>query len=235
MCQGRQHKYDVCVQLLLVEDDAKLVRALRRGLALEGYTVDVARTGDEGLALGSDNDYAVIVLDLMLPGIDGFTVCEELRRRERWAPVLMLTARADVGDRIRGLDGGADDYLVKPFDLGELLARLRVLVRRGPSVHPQVLTIGDLHVDATTRVVSRGGHQVELTAREFDVLEVLARNPGRPVTRAQLLAEVWQEDYQGSPNIVDVYVGYLRKKLERPRGRRLIRTVRGKGFLLESP
>lgn len=223
------------MQLLLVEDDAKLARALRRGLTLEGYSVDVARTGDEGLSLGSDNEYAVVVLDLMLPGIDGFTVCEELRRRERWAPVLMLTARTDVGDRIRGLDGGADDYLVKPFDFGELLARLRVLVRRGPSANSRILRIGDLHIDSTTRLVSRGGHQVELTAREFDVLSVLARNPGRPVTRAELLAEVWQEGYPGSPNIVDVYVGYLRKKLERPRGRRLIRTVRGKGFLLESP
>ncbi len=222
------------MHLLLVEDDAKLARALRRGLSLEGYSVDVAHTGDEALAMGTDNEYAVVVLDLMLPGIDGFTVCEELRRRERWAPVLMLTARTDVEDRIRGLDGGADDYLVKPFDLGELLARLRVLARRGPAVRQHVLEIGDLHIDATTRIVSRGGRQVELTAREFDVLAVLARNAGRPVSRSELLAEVWQEGYSGSPNIVDVYVGYLRKKLERPRGRRLIRTVRGKGFLLES-
>jgi len=223
------------VRLLVVEDDLKLVRALRRGLSDEGYAVDVARTGDDGLLKATTEDYAAVVLDLMLPGLDGFTVCEELRRRERWAPVLMLTARADVRDRVRGLDGGADDYLVKPFDFGELLARLRVLVRRGPSVHPQVLVIGDLHVDSSTRIVSRAGQQVELTAREFDVLEMLARNSGRLVPRGQLLAEVWKEGYQGSPNIVDVYIGYLRKKLERPRGRRLIRTVRGKGFLLELP
>ncbi len=222
-------------RLLLVEDDVKLVRALRRGLTAEGYVVDAAHNGDDGLQQASSIDYDVVVLDLMLPGLDGFTVCQELRRRERWSPVLMLTARADVSDRIRGLDGGADDYLVKPFDFGELLARLRVLVRRGPSAHPHVLEIGDLHVDSTTRLVSRAGHQIELTAREFDVLAVLARNAGRLVTRHQLLDEVWQEGYQGSPNVVDVYIGYLRKKLERPRGRRLIRTVRGKGFLLETP
>ncbi len=223
------------MHLLLVEDDIKLVRALRRGLVLEGYSVDVAHSGDEGLALATGGDYAAVLLDLMLPGLDGVTVCQQMRRRDCWAPVLMLTARADVSDRIRGLDGGADDYLVKPFDFGELLARLRVLTRRGPSAHLQVIEIGDLHIDSATRVVTRGGHQVELTSREFDVLEVLARSPGIPVSRARLLDAVWQEDYQGSPNVVDVYIGYLRKKLERPRGRRLIRTVRGKGFLLEPP
>jgi two-component system OmpR family response regulator len=223
----------VNVRVLLVEDDVKLVRALRRGLGLEGYAVDVARTGDEGLALATEEEYAAVVLDLMLPGLDGFTVCEELRLREKWVPVLMLTARVDFSDRIRGLDGGADDYMVKPFDFGELLARLRVLIRRGPSAHPQVYEIGDLHVDSSTRIVTRAGHQVELTAREFDVLEVLVRNADRLVSRAQLLDAVWHQDYHGSPNIADVYVGYLRKKLERPRGRRLIRTVRGKGFVLE--
>lgn len=225
----------VGTQVLVVEDDAKLVRALQRGLALEGYLVDVANNGHDGLAKATREDYSAVVLDLMLPGLDGFAVCEELRRRERWVPVLMLTARTGVGDRIRGLDGGADDYLVKPFDFGELLARLRVLIRRGPSTHPAVLDIGDLHVDWSTRVVTRRGHQVELTAREFDVLEVLARHAGRLVPRAELLRTVWAEDHAGSSNIVDVYIGYLRKKLERPRGRRLIRTVRGKGFLLEAP
>jgi two-component system OmpR family response regulator len=175
------------------------------------------------------------VLDVMLPGRDGFEVCAELRRRERWVPVLMLTARTGVRDRIRGLDGGADDYLVKPFDFGELLARLRVLVRRGPSASAPVLDIGDLQVDSATRIVTRAGRQVELTAREFDVLEVLAHSPRRPVARAELLDAVWQDNYQGSPNIVDVYIGYLRRKLERPSGPPLIRTVRGKGFMLEVP
>jgi len=171
---------------------------------------------------------------VMLPGLDGFAVCQELRRAGRRMPVLMLTARTGVDDRIRGLDGGADDYLVKPFDFGELLARLRVLVRRGPSEHPLTLDVGDLRLDTSTRVVRRAGREVELTAREFDVLEVLARNAGRLVSRAQLLETVWEENYEGSPNVVDVYIGYLRKKLELPKGHRLIRTVRGKGFMMES-
>jgi DNA-binding response OmpR family regulator len=223
------------MRILVVEDDAKLVRALRRGLSLEGYDVDVAGSGDDGLVLATTHDYYAVVLDVMLPGRDGFEVCAELRRRERWVPVLMLTARTGVRDRIRGLDGGADDYLVKPFDFGELLARLRVLVRRGPSASARVLDIGDLQVDSATRIVTRAGRQVELTAREFDVLEVLAHSPRRPVARAELLDAVWQDNYQGSPNIVDVYIGYLRRKLERPSGPPLIRTVRGKGFMLEVP
>jgi two-component system, OmpR family, response regulator len=223
-----------CMRLLVVEDDAKLVRALERGLGQEGYAVDVARTGDDGLSRATAHEYDAIVLDVMLPGVDGFAVCQELRRAGRRVPVLMLTARTAVDDRIRGLDGGADDYLVKPFDFGELLARLRVLVRRGPSEHPQTLDVGDLRLDITTRVVRRSGEEVELTAREFDVLEVLARNAGRLVSRAELLETVWEENYEGSPNVVDVYIGYLRRKLELPKGHRLIRTVRGKGFMLES-
>ena len=223
------------MRLLVVEDDAKLVRALQRGLGNEGYDVDVARTGDEGLEQAIGEDYDAIVLDLMLPGMDGVAVCETLRRRERWVPVLMLTARAEVSERIRGLDVGADDYLTKPFDFGELLARLRALNRRGPAERPLSLDVGDLRIDPSTRVVTREGHQVELTAREFDVLEVLARHAGRVVSRAELLETVWQGNPEGTPNVVDVYVGYLRRKLERPVGRKLIRTVRGKGFLLEAP
>jgi two-component system OmpR family response regulator len=222
------------MRLLVVEDDRKLVRALERGLGDEGYAVDVAYTGEQALALARSNEYDAIVLDLMLPGVDGFTVCEELRRMERWLPVLMLTARADVADRIRGLDAGADDYLVKPFDFGELLARLRALTRRGPSERPPVLEAGELRFDPATRVVTRAGREVELTAREFEVLEFLARHEGEVVTRRQLLEHVWDSEYEGSPNIVDVYVGYLRKKLEDPSGHRLIRTVRGVGFVLES-
>jgi DNA-binding response OmpR family regulator len=221
------------MRILVVEDDIKLVRVLRRGLEQEGYEVDVASTGNDGLVQATTHDYAAVVLDLMLPGLDGFDVCAELRRRERWVPVLILTARSDVRDRIRGLDGGADDYLVKPFDFGELLARLRVLVRRGPSAHAAVLTIGDLRVDSATRVITRAGRRVELTAREFDVLEVLAHQAGRPVPRTELLSAVWNEDFDGSPNVVDVYIGYLRRKLESPEEPPLIRTVRGKGFMLE--
>jgi two-component system OmpR family response regulator len=222
------------MRLLLVEDDVKLVRALQRGLSIEGYDVDVSTTGDQGLARGSAEDYDAIVLDLMLPGLDGFAVCTELRRRRPGTPILMLTALADVSDRIRGLDGGADDYLVKPFDLGELLARLRVLIRRGSTGRAQLLEVANLRVDPSMRMVTRGGRQIELTAREFDVLAVLVRNQGRLVSREQLLQEVWEENYEGSPNVVDVYIGYLRKKLEQPRSPQLIRTVRGMGFVLAS-
>ena len=216
------------MRLLLVEDDTKLVRALTLGLEREGYVVDAAASGDLAMELARATDYEGVVLDLMLPGIDGFTVCRQLRSEGRWMPVLMLTARTDVTDRIRGLDAGADDYLIKPFDFGELLARLRALLRRGPIERPPVIAIGDLRIDADTRVVTHAGAEIELTAREYDVLVFLARHPGRVVSRSELLDEIWS-DYEGSPNIIDVYVGYLRKKL----GRALIRTVRGSGFVLE--
>lgn len=221
------------MRVLIVEDDLKLARSLRRGLALDGYAVEVAGTGDKGLSMATATEFHAIVLDVMLPGLDGFALCAALRARELWTPVLMLTARTEVSDRIRGLDGGADDYLVKPFDFDELRARLRVLVRRGPSPRKQLLQVGSLRLDPSTNMATRRGHQIELTAREFDVLEALARRPGTPVSRTALLAEVWQDDPNVSPNVVDVYIGYLRKKLERPRGPRLIRTVRGKGFILE--
>jgi two-component system, OmpR family, response regulator len=221
------------VRLLLVEDDAKLVRALERGLRREGYAVDVAATGDAGIAQATASEYDVVVLDVMLPGPDGFAVCRALREAERGTPVLMLTARTEVSDRIRGLDAGADDYLVKPFDFGELLARLRALVRRGPSERAPVLRVGDLQFDAQRRVVTQAGAPVELTTREFEVLELLARHAGRVVSRARLLEEIWTEEPEISPNIVDVYVGYLRRKLADPPGGRRIRTVRGVGFVLE--
>jgi DNA-binding response OmpR family regulator len=221
------------MRVLVVEDDLKLARSLRCGLALDGYAVDVAGTGDEGLAMAMDPRLDAVLLDVMLPGLDGFALCEELRAREVWTPVLMLTARVEVTDRIRGLDGGADDYLVKPFDFDELKARLRVLVRRGPSPRRPLLQVGSLRLDPRTRMATSRGHQIELTAREFDVLQVLARSPGSPVSRSALLAEVWMDDPHVSPNVVDVYIGYLRKKLERPRAPRLIRTVRGRGFVLE--
>jgi two-component system OmpR family response regulator len=221
------------IRLLVVEDDRKLVRALQRGLEAEGYEVDVAYTGEEALSQADDADYDAVVLDVMLPGIDGFAVCEELRRRPSWLPVLMLTARAEVADRIRGLDAGADDYLVKPFDFGELLARLRALVRRSPTEREATLAVGDLRFDSATRTVTRAGREVELTAREFQVFELLARNAGQVVSRPQLLEQIWDDDCDGSANVVDVYIGYLRKKLEDPAGPQLIRTVRGVGFMLE--
>jgi two-component system, OmpR family, response regulator len=222
------------VRLLLVEDDAKLARAVGRGLRHEGYAVDVVDDGDAALTQAAVWDYDAVVLDVMLPGRDGFEVCRTLRQRECWAPILMLTARGRVGDRIRGLDVGADDYLAKPFDFGELLARLRALVRRVPAQRPVRLEIGDLIVDPSTHEVARAGVPVVLTAREFAVLEYLARRAGEAVTRASLLDHVWDENFAGSTNIVDVYVGYLRRKLEQPFGRPLIRTIRGVGYALEA-
>lgn len=222
------------MRLLVVEDDAKLSRALERGLQQDGYSVDVARTGDAALEQASACAYDAVILDLMLPGLDGFTVCRTLRDRERWVPVLMLTARSEVGDRIRGLDSGADDYLIKPFDFGELLARLRALIRRGPSERPPVREVGELRFDRNARTVTRAGRQADLTPREFALLEFLAARAGQVVSRTELLGGVWDEHEDASPNLVDVYVGYLRKKLEAPSGPRLIRTVRGVGFKLES-
>ena len=224
------------MRLLLVEDDVKLARALRRGLEREGYAIDVAGTGDDALRQALAGSYDGVVLDVMLPGLDGFAVCRELRRSELRLPVLMLTARGDVSDRIRGLDAGADDYLVKPFDFGELLARLRALFRRGPAEErASALEVGDLRIDPAARRVTWHGREIELTAREMGVLEVLARSAGEVVSRRELLEQVWEEEYDGSQNVVDVYVGYVRKKLETAAGdRSLIRTVRGVGFVLEA-
>jgi two-component system OmpR family response regulator len=217
------------VRLLVVEDDVKLAAAVGRGLRHAGYAVDVVGDGEAALQHAAVWDYDAVVLDLMLPRRDGIEVCTELRRRECWAPVLMLTARGRIDDRIRGLDAGADDYLAKPFDFGELLARLRALIRRAPAERPAVIEAGDLRVDPASHEVSRAGTPVELTAREFAVLELLARRAGEVVTRTQLLDHVWDSNYEGSTNIVDQYVGALRRKL----GPQLIHTVRGAGFRLE--
>ena len=217
------------MRLLLVEDDAKLAAAVSRGLRGEGYAVDHAADGEAALADAHVWDYDAVVLDLMLPRRDGFEVCRTLRERGDGVPILVLTARGNVDDRIRGLDAGADDYLAKPFDFGELLARLRALIRRGPSQRPPQLTIGALVVDPARHAVTCAGEPIELTAREFSVLEYLARRPGELVTRAELLDHVWDANYAGSTNVVDVYVGYVRRKLGRP----LIRTVRGAGFILD--
>ena len=221
------------MRVLVVEDEVKMVRAVRRGLEQEGYAVDSASDGDEGLYLATENAYDAIVLDVMLPGIDGFEVCRRLRAERRWAPVLMLTARDTVADRIEGLDVGADDYLVKPFAFGELLARLRALIRRGAVERPAVLRAGDVILDPAAHAVTRSGRQVELSAREFALLEFLMRHPGEVVSRSAILEHVWDYSYDGMSNVVDVYVGYLRRKLEQPFGRTLIRTVRGVGYVLE--
>jgi two-component system OmpR family response regulator len=220
------------MRLLLAEDDEKLARALARGLRHEGYAVDIAPDGDAALASAAVWAYDAIVLDVMLPRRDGVGVCAALRERGCWAPVVMVTARDGVADRVRGLDAGADDYLPKPFAFDELLARLRALLRRAPAARPARLEVGDLVVDPATRRVSRAGTAVDLTAREFAVLEYLARRPGHAVTRTELLEHVWDENWVGSTNIVDVYVGYLRRKLEAPFRRPLIRTLRGVGWSL---
>ena len=213
-------------------DTAKLAASIGRGLRHEGYAVDLAEDGDEAVARALVWDYDGILLDVMLPARDGLAVCRALRERGCWAPVLMITARDQVRDRISGLDVGADDYLAKPFDFGEMLARLRAVMRRAPVERPVRLEIGDLVVDPATHMVTRAGAPVRLTAREFALLEFLARHAGEVITRTRLLDHVWDENYEGSTNIVDVYVSSLRKKLEQPFGRPLIRTMRGVGYIM---
>jgi two-component system, OmpR family, response regulator len=221
------------MRILLVEDEVKMARALRRGLEQEGHAIDVSTDGNDGLSKALEYDYDAVVLDVMLPGRDGFSICRELRASGRWSPVLMLTARDAVDDRIRGLDAGADDYLVKPFAFGELLARLRALVRRGPTERPPVISVGDVELDPAAHTVTRSGTTVDLSAREFALLEFLMRHPGEVLSRSRILEQVWDYSYSGFSNVVDVYVAYLRRKLERPFRRPLIRTVRGVGYALD--
>ncbi len=217
------------MRLLVVDDDPKLAGAVARGLRHEGHAVDVAADGDAALMQAAVWAYDAIFLDVMLPGRDGIEVLRALRERGDWAPVLMLTARGGVPDRIRGLDTGADDYLAKPFDFGELVARVRALVRRAPAERPALLEAGALEVDPAAHEVRLAGARVELTAREFAVLEYLTRRAGETVTRTALLDHVWDENFTGSTNVVDQYVGALRRKL----GPAVIHTVRGVGFRLE--
>ena len=218
--------------MLVVEDEVKMAGLLKRGLEEEGYAVDVARDGSEALWLGTENPYDAVILDVMLPDLDGFEVCRRLRSDGRWAPVLMLTARDAVPDRVAGLDAGADDYLTKPFSFTELFARLRALLRRGAGERPAVLRAGDLALDPATRKVARDGTPVELTAKEFALLEYLLRHPGEALTRTRIIEHVWDFAYDGDSNVVDVYVRYLREKIDRPFGRDSIETVRGTGYRL---
>jgi two-component system OmpR family response regulator len=208
---------------------------LERGLREEGYAVDVAATGTDGLWLASENDYAAIVLDVLLPGIDGLEVCRRLRRSDRWAPLLLLTARDAVDDRVRGLDAGADDYMPKPFSFAELAARVRALVRRRGGSRPAVLDVGDLRLDPASHRAWRGETELALSPKEMALLELLMRHPGEVVTRSQILDHVWDFAYDGVSNVVDQYVGYLRRKIDRPFGRQDLETVRGMGYRLRSP
>ena len=221
------------MRVLVVEDEVKMAGLLKRALEEEGYAVDVAGRGEDALWFGAENPYDAIVLDVMLPDLDGFEVSRRLREAGRWSPVLMLTARDGVADRVAGLDAGADDYLTKPFSFAELLARLRALVRRGAAERPAVLRVGDLTLDPARRTVTRGGTSIDLTAREFALLEYLMRHAGEVLSRTQLIEHVWDFAYDGDSNVVDVYVGYLRNKVDRPFGRDSIRTVRGAGYRLE--
>jgi two-component system OmpR family response regulator len=220
------------MRALVVEDGSKMAALLRRGLQEEGFAVDVAANGEDGSWLGAENDYDVILLDVMLPDVDGFEVCRRLRAADRWAPILMLTARDGVQDRVAGLDAGADDYLTKPFSFDELFARVRALLRRGPSERPPVLAVGDLSLDPATRRVSRGDEVVDLTPKEFGLLELFLRHSGEALSRTRILEHVWDFAYDGDSNVVDVYVRYLRQKIDRPFGRRSIETVRGVGYRL---
>jgi two-component system, OmpR family, response regulator len=218
--------------VLVVEDDVRMAAAIRRGLRFEGLVVDIAGGGEEALLRAGSTDYDAIILDVMLPDLDGFETCKRLRSAGMWLPVLMLTARDAVEDRVRGLDGGADDYLTKPFSLAELLARLRALVRRGPVERPAVLEVGDLRLDPATREVRRGDQTIDLSAREFGLLETLMRRPGQVFTQPQLLEAAWDLGYEQRSNVVEVYVRYLREKIDRPFGVESIETVRGVGYRL---
>ncbi len=220
------------MRVLVVEDDVKMAGLLRRGLGEEGLSADVAGTGDDALWMAAATEYDAIVLDVMLPGSNGFDVCRRLRESGVWSPVLMLTARDSVDDRVSGLDAGADDYLTKPFSFAELLARLRALVRRAPVERPSILEVGDLRVDPASRQVWRGDVEISLSTKEFAMLETFMRRPGEVLSRYQLLEHCWDYAYENRSNVVDVYVRYLREKIDRPFGRNSIETVRGAGYRL---
>jgi len=221
------------MRLLVVEDDAALADLLRRALQREGYAVDTASDGDEALWSATENAYDAIVLDVMIPAPDGFAVVRSLREGGCWTPVLLLTARDGVDDRVRGLDAGADDYLTKPFAVSELTARVRAMVRRTPVERPVVLMVGDLRLDPAARQVSRGGTVIALSPKEFALLHELMRHPGRVLSRTHLIEHVWDFAYDGTSNVVDVYIGYLRDKVDRPFARRSVVTVRGAGYRIQ--
>jgi two-component system, OmpR family, response regulator len=218
------------MRILVVEDEVKMAALIRRGLGEEGLTVDVADRGEDALWMAGSTEFDAIVLDVMLPGIDGFETCRRLRKDGVWTPILMLTARDAVEDRVAGLDGGADDYLTKPFSLAELTARLRALGRRGPVERPVVIEAGGLRMDPATRQVWRGKDEISLSAKEFSLLEAFMRRPGQVLSRYQLLEHAWDYEYENRSNVVDVYVRYLRQKIDRPFGTDTIETIRGAGY-----
>jgi two-component system OmpR family response regulator len=220
------------MRVLIVEDDLRMAGLIRRGLCKEGLAADVASNGEEALVAAGARAFDAILLDVMLPGYDGFETCRRLREAGVWAPVLMLTARDSVADRVAGLDTGADDYLVKPFAFAELLARLRALVRRGEHERPSVLQVGDLRLDPAAHDVWRGSTPISLSAKEFALLEVFMRRPGEVLSRYELLEHAWDFAYENRSNIVDVYIGRLRVKIDQPFGTSSVETVRGAGYRL---
>ncbi|MDQ5815875.1 MAG: response regulator transcription factor [Actinomycetota bacterium] len=222
------------MRVLVVEDEKRLAAGLKKGLEAEGFATDVALNGPDGLWMARENPYDAIVLDIMLPGLNGFEICSSLRREGRWTPILMLTAKDGDLDEAEALDLGADDYLTKPFSHVVLVARLRALLRRGAPERPTILEAGDLRLDPGSRKVSRGVAEVELTARETSLLEFLLRRKGDVVSKRQILEHVWDDDFMGDPNIVEVYIGHLRNKLDRPFEKASIETVRGAGYRLDA-
>jgi len=222
------------MRILVVEDELKMASLVRRGLTEEGHAADVAVRGEDALWMAQSHSYDAIVLDVVLPGLSGFETCRRLRSSGVWAPVLMLTARDGVEDRVAGLDVGADDYLVKPFSFAELLARLRAVARRGGIERPTELAVGDLRLDPATRRVRRGDVEIELSPKEFALLEAFMRRPGEVLSRLQLLEHAWDFAYDNRSNVVDVYVRYLREKIDRPFGASSLETVRGAGYRLRA-
>jgi two-component system OmpR family response regulator len=220
------------MRVLVVDDEPRMARLIKRALEEEGHAVDIAANGADGLWLATENAYGAVVLDVMLPDFDGFELCRRLRQKEVWAPVIMLTARDSIDDRVRGLDAGADDYLVKPFSLAELAARLRALARRDDRSRPVLLAEGDLRLDPAARLAWRAGTELRLSPKEFSLLELFLRHPGDVLTRSRILEAVWDFAYDGASNVVDQYVNYLRRKVDAPFGRHDIETVRGAGYRL---
>jgi two-component system OmpR family response regulator len=220
------------MNVLVVEDEVKMAALIRRGLKEQGLNADVAATGEDAVGMARTSSYDAIILDVILPGIDGFETCRQLRREGIWAPVLMLTARGALEDRVAGLDGGADDYLTKPFSFAELLARLRALVRRGQAERPSIVEVGELRLDPATHQVWRGEAEIDLSAKEFVLLETFMRSPGHVLTRTQLLDQAWEYDFEHRSNVIEVYVRYLRRKIDAPFGVKSIETIRGAGYRL---
>jgi two-component system, OmpR family, response regulator len=220
------------MRLLIVEDEIRLASALQRGLAAEGFTVDLAHTGPDGLHAAQENSYDAVVLDIMLPGLSGYRIIEALRAAENWVPIIMLSAKDGEYDEADALDLGADDYITKPFQFVVLLARLRALLRRGGPPRPASLAVGDLVLDPAAHTVARGERMIELTPREFSLLEFLMRRAGEAISKADILHHVWDAHYDGDANVVEVYVGYLRRKIDTPFDRQSVQTVRGAGYRL---